>query len=140
MFLYLFYTRGKGASAIGLTIAVHKDPVTRASAVVLHSISFPFLPSSPQTWETNPTLGPLLAPAPSPTYSGPIAPPYHISLPIHHWHRHQVRRHPVSPASAAAPVGQMGQADPIFFSIDSSGGDVLPDHKYCFLWLLMRML
>ncbi|GAB4841276.1 Receptor-like serine/threonine-protein kinase ale2 [Ancistrocladus abbreviatus] len=94
----------------------------------VHSISFPFLlPSSPQTWETNPNLGPLLAPAPSPTYSGPIAPPYHISLPRHHWHRHRVRPHPVSPAPAAAPGCGQTCLEPFTSTpIGSPCGCVLP--------------
>ncbi|GAB4856166.1 Receptor-like serine/threonine-protein kinase ale2, partial [Ancistrocladus abbreviatus] len=80
------------------------SPMRKVLLQEVHSVSIALLFPKPQTWEANPTPGPLTAPAPSPTYLGtflwlsPIAAPYHKSLSRHHQHHHRVRPYPISPS------------------------------------------
>uniref|UniRef100_A0A5B6ZT85 Putative receptor-like serine/threonine-protein kinase ALE2 isoform X1 n=1 Tax=Davidia involucrata TaxID=16924 RepID=A0A5B6ZT85_DAVIN len=72
-----------------------------------------------------PSLEPLIVPAPSPTYQGPVAGPSSSTLPIHHHHR--VRTRVVSPAPSAVPgCGQICMEPLTSTPIDSPCGCVFP--------------
>ncbi|GAB4830135.1 Receptor-like serine/threonine-protein kinase ale2 [Ancistrocladus abbreviatus] len=103
------------------------SPMRKVLLQEVHSVSIALLFPKPQTWEANPTPGPLTAPAPSPTYLAPIAAPYHKSLSRHHQHHHRVRPYPISPAPAAAPGCGQTCLEPFTSTpIGSPCGCVLP--------------
>ncbi|GMH30913.1 hypothetical protein Nepgr_032756 [Nepenthes gracilis] len=79
------------------------SPMRKVSLQDVYSVSILLpLPRPPQSWKAGPSLGPSIAPAPSPTYQGPIAAPHYKSVPRHHRH-HRRRHYMVSPSPAVAP-------------------------------------
>lgn len=75
----------------------------------VHSVRIPFLPRRPpETWDTKSSLGPSIAPAPSPQHRGPIGAPHLNPFSRHHRHRHHMVPN-VSSIPASAPASGCGQ-------------------------------